>query len=252
MINNAGYPNLYTDHNGHLCLLYSSYQTDPNTKWKLKAKNLVTNITTNIETPKHHTEYGAIVAETHPHYRLDNQNRLNLCYVAEFQHTDIVNRHALCYVLTKDLSFKFTDYINLNIVKPTSVGYLGQNKTIYYSMHPENSSNEPAPTPPLNPKNQLVVLQNANSQTMQFTDFRITEILDIKLVNNHNQYLLTTSNAEQKIKTYLLNQNLQIVQEVVSRGGSSIMFGSMLDNNLAYTIMNEYNIPCIELENNNL
>lgn len=236
-LNHASYPNLYTDHNGHLCLLYSEHQENPDKRWKLKTKNLITNATINIETPKYHQEYGAVISETHPHYRLDNQNRLNLCYIAEFHKNNIPNKHALCYILTKDLSFKFTDYVNLNIAQDTSVGYLGQNKTIYL---------------PHEQTTQLSVLQNENTQNIQFTNFDITDILSIKSINNNNQYLLTTSNSQHKVKTYLLNPNLEIVQEILNIDGQSVMFGSVLNNNLAHTTINEYNIPGIELEQHNL
>lgn len=248
MINNASYPYLYSDHNGHPNILYSAYTTGGSgLKWKIMLKNLNTEDVINISTPPSHPEHGIVLSETHPHYRIDNQNRINLCYIAEFANQNIFNKYFLCYILAKDLFFKFTDNINLHVVKATNVGCLTDRGMIYYASHPEITG-PITTTPPINPKNQLSILDNQLNITKQFMDFGITEILDIKLIHNTNKYSITTKNSANLVKSYLLDNRLQICEEILNNQGNSVSGASIHNNILAYNITTAIDMPCIEIE----
>lgn len=247
MINNASYPYLYSDHNGHTNLLYCADNSESGLKWKIMLKNLNTNDIVNISTPPSHPVYGPVLSETHPHYRIDNQNRVHLCYIAEFASQNIFNKYFLSYILAKDLFFKFTDNINLNIVKATNVGCLTNRGILYYAFHPEITGPISA-TPQLNPKNQLSIVENQLNFTKQITDFGITEILDIQLMHNTNKYSITTKGPSSIVKSYSLDNHLQISEEILDNQGNPVSGASVHNNMLAYNTVNQSGIPCIEIE----
>lgn len=244
MIKNASYPNLYLNNNGNMCLLYSSFNTEPDILWKLYVKNLSNNTITRINTPLNHPEHGQVISETQPHYRIDNQYKINLCYVATFKNSSGLIKDALVYIMATDLSFNTTDNININIVKLTNIGCLENNKMIYYTMYPENLENF-LTTPPLIPKNQLVFDSSGFKHNIQFTDFDIVEILSIKVIHGHRQYIIVTKDSNNQIKSYVTDFNFKIISEVLNNNNFSISHCSMLNNTLYYSTFDNNNSPVL-------
>lgn len=245
-INNANYPNLYLNNSGQKNLLYSEQQSGFIT-WKLRVRNLFTGIDHIINTPKNHPEYGDVISETHPHTRIDNQYRANLCYIAGFKNSYNAISYYLCYIYSKDLSFDIVDNKNINIVKPTTVGYLDKNNIVYYSKHP--AIIEPiTTTPPVVPKNQLI--QENITPSMQkdilFNNTNIIEILDIKKLENSVNYIMTAKMQEDKLKSYLLDNKFNILQEIFNHANNSIGYCTILNYSLIYAVKNQDNYNLVE------
>lgn len=224
----AHQPYLYANRNGEKCLYYcyankpltltygNSYQIKP---WKIYHKNYATGEIRIVRTPKYIKELGDVVVECNPHV----YNNSTLYYIAGTitSKSSPIQYHLCSIDILKDERLK-----NHRVLKQAFTGTVIAGKIIY------NNTDFTG----------CLIVHDIKGKTDQIVDWShhdIVNVVKIAQIYASKKILVTCqmeAGRELRYKTFITDENLNIVREITNNAGESIYKSSIYYKDLIYAV----------------